>query len=165
MPADSRIEGIELLQHFQCSHVLESRLHEDTSDQLSYQGHLFTLGPVAEKSVMPDSDESVRKDMHEESSDEFFRRETQGGRVAGPVVLDSEGDGLVRHLQNSAVGNGDVMGIAAQIFNDVGSTFEGFLEMRNPFLGIERGQEIIELGRISEHDLGEWDIQLATLVE
>lgn len=165
MPADPRIEGVELLQNLQCRHVLEPWLHADTSDQLPDQCHLLTLGPVAEESVMPDSDESVRKDMHEESPDEFFRREAQSGRVAGPVVLYPEGDGLVRDLQDPAVGNGDVMGIATQVFNDVGSAFECFLEMRNPFLGIEYGEEVVELGSISEHDLREWDIQLATLVE
>ncbi len=153
MPAYSRIEGVEFLQHFQCGHILEHWLHADTSDQLPDQCHLFTLGPVAEKSVMPDSDESVRKDMHEESPDELFRRETKDGRVSGPVVLYSEGDGLVCHFQNPAVGNGDVMGVATEVFNHVCSTFEGLLEMGDPFLGIERGQEIIELGRISEHSL------------
>ncbi len=35
---------------------------------------------------------------------------------------------------NSAVGDRNVMGIAAQIFNDVCSAFKGFLEMGNPFL-------------------------------
>ena len=57
------------------------------------------------------------------------------------------------------------MGVAAQIFNDVGSPFEGFLEMGNPFLGIEGREKIIELGRVSEHSLGEGNIQLSTLVE
>ena len=165
LPADSGIDGIELLQNLQCRHVLEPWLHADTSDQKSYQCHLLTLGPIAEKSVMPDSDESVRKDMHEESPDEFFRSEAQGGRVSGPVVLDPEGDGLVRHFQDPAVGDGDVVSVATQIFNDIGSAFEGFLEMWNPFLGVEHGQEVVELGRISEHDLGERDIQLAALVE
>ena len=57
------------------------------------------------------------------------------------------------------------MGVAAQIFNDVGSPLEGFLEMGNPFLGIEDREKIIELGRVSEHSLGEGNIQLSTLVE
>ena len=57
------------------------------------------------------------------------------------------------------------MGVAAQIFNDIGSPFEGFLEMGNPFLGIEDREKIIELGRVSEHGLGEGNIQLSTPVE
>ena len=62
--ADFRIKVVELLEYLQCGHVSEPRFHVDTTDQLPDQGHLLTLGSVAEKSVMPDSDESVRKDMH-----------------------------------------------------------------------------------------------------
>lgn len=57
------------------------------------------------------------------------------------------------------------MGITTEVFYDVGSPFEGFLEMGNPFLGIEEREEIIELGRISEHGMGEGNLQLSALVE
>ena len=70
--ADSRIKVVELLEHLQCGHVFESRFHADTTDQLPDQSHLLPLGSVAEQSVMPDSDESVRKNMHEESPYELF---------------------------------------------------------------------------------------------
>ena len=62
--ADSRVEAIKLLEYLQCGHVFESGHHLDTSDQHSNQTHFFTLGSVAEESVMPDSDESVRENMH-----------------------------------------------------------------------------------------------------
>lgn len=37
--------------------------------------------------------------------------------------------------------------------------------MGNPFLGIEDREEIVELGRVSEHGMWERDLQLSALVE
>ena len=46
--ADFRIKVVEFLEHLQCGHVSEPRFHADTTDQLPDQGHLLTLGSVAE---------------------------------------------------------------------------------------------------------------------
>ena len=46
--ADFRIKVVELLEYLQCGHVSEPLFHTDTTDQLPDQGHLLTLGSVAE---------------------------------------------------------------------------------------------------------------------
>jgi len=114
---------------------------------------------------MPDSDEPVWEHMHEKSSDKLSRSQGGCGWGARFVIFDLEGDGLRGGTKDSGVGDGDVVGVSTQVFNDVGSPFEGFLEMGNPLLRIERGEKFFKLPAILEHDFREGKDQLPFSVQ
>ena len=114
---------------------------------------------------MPDSDEPVWEHMHEKPPDKLSRSQGGGGWGARFVVFDLEGDGLRGGAKDSGVGDGDVVGVSAEVFNDVGRPFEGFLEMGNPLFRIERGEKCFELPAILEHDFRVGKDQLPFLVQ
>ena len=114
---------------------------------------------------MPDSDESVWEHMQEEPPDKLSRSQGGCGWDARFVVLNLEGDGLRGGAQDSGVGDGNVMGVSAEVFDDIGSPFEGFLEMGNPLLCIERGEKCFKLPGILEHDFRERKDQFPFLVQ
>ena len=62
---------------------------------------------------MPDSDEPVWEHMQEKPPDKLSRSQGHGGGDARFVVFDFEGDGLRGGIQDSGVGDGDVVGVSA----------------------------------------------------
>ena len=114
---------------------------------------------------MPDSDEPVWEHMHKKPTDKLSRSQSGGGRGARFVVFALKGDGLRGETKDSGVGDGDVVGVSTQVFNDVGRPFESFLEMGNPLLRIERGEKCFKLPGILEHDFRERKDQFPFLVQ
>ena len=163
--AEFRIKAIEAFQDFQGGHVLEPGREADTAHQISDYRHLYAFGSITQESVMPDSDEPVWEHIHEKPPDELSRSQGGSGRGAHFVVFDLGGDGLRGGTKDSGVGDGDVMGVSTQVFNDVGRPFEGFLEMGNPLFRIKCVEKFFELSGILEHDLREGKDQFPLFVQ
>ena len=64
---------------------------------------------------MPDFDESLWKNMHEESSDKFFMPKGELFFRVGFVVLHPKNNRFVADLKDPGVADGDPMRISAQI--------------------------------------------------
>ena len=100
--------------------------------------------PMAEPAVVADAVEAARQDVQEKAPDEFRRveghrlRRLRGG---GAVVLIAEADVAVVHVEQSLVGDGDTMGVAADVFEDLLGTGEGRFRIHDP-VGLPRGLEM-----------------------
>ena len=66
------------------------------------------------------------------------------------VVLDAEGDALVVHADQSAVGYGDPVRVARQVRQDGFWTGEGFLGVDNPVDFAQWVEEIVKDGIVDE---------------
>lgn len=85
-------------------------------EEPSAEDKLVAAGAIGEEAVMADAVESVRQGMQEKAADElvgFERHHLVDG--APSVVLPSEADLAVGQRDQATVGNGDTMGVAAQI--------------------------------------------------
>lgn len=70
---------------------------------------------------------ALREDVEQEAAKEFDRTER-----ALIVVARAESDGVVAQGDDPSVGDGDAVGVAAEILEDVGRTSEGRLDIDDP---------------------------------
>jgi hypothetical protein len=93
--------------------------------------------------------ESFGKDMKKESSDELTGGYGYEPFLAGVfVVTCEESDPMVGNLDEAVVGDGDLVGVASQILEDLLRASEWFLGVYDPFLAIEFVHEALESIRI-----------------
>jgi hypothetical protein len=92
-----------------------------------------------------DSHEPLGQDMQKEAANEF---DTLQGHdfppVAVAIVAPVERDGLLVHLHQAMVGEGDSVSVAGQIIEDLFRTGEGRLAIDHPFLFPALRQESLE---------------------
>jgi hypothetical protein len=82
-------------------------------------------GSVGEEAVVADADEALREDVEEEAADELRQRKGEGSHSPAAVVLVAEGHRLVIDVQESMVGEGDAVGVAGEVLEDVLGAVEG----------------------------------------
>lgn len=100
----------------------------------------FHFAPIPEKSIVADFHEAVRQDMHEEPADELHRGNGHDFPSAPVfVVLPFEGDAAALDIQNPAVGDGDPVGISAEVIHNTGSVLEGRFAVDKPIFFVKRG--------------------------
>ena len=107
---------------------------------------------VAEKAVVADALKTIRQNVKQEAPQELICRQA---RHLGPlrmfVVLVGEGNlPVVKRLQ-AVIGDGDPMGIAAQIVQNPAGAAEWPLGLDHPLHIVERRQipgEIVGIGQI-----------------
>ena len=80
------------------------------------------------------------------------------------VVLAGEGDGTVLDAADSAVGDGDAVGIAGEVGEHGLGAAEGGLCVYDPFAIAQRCQEGLEGGRVGEARLCAEECQAAVLI-
>jgi hypothetical protein len=88
---------------------------------------------VAEKAEISDAVKSVRQHMDQEAADELLSRE--GHRllaVVVPVILPVESDLAFVHGHQQVVGDGDTMGVAPDIVENLSRPGEGRLRIDDP---------------------------------
>ena len=87
-------------------------------DQLSGASDVRFAGGTGEQSVVADAMEPLGQDVEQEAPDEFVWRQRHRA-VPRPsvaaVVLEAEGDATVIEANQSAVRDGDAVGIASEI--------------------------------------------------
>src|SRR5215510_2927198 len=78
------------------------------------------------------------------------------------VVLPSEGNALSIECQQSMIGNGHAMGVAAQIAQNLPGSTKGLLGIDDPVLAMQAANQLCELARIGQR--GGWSGAVKFLV-
>jgi hypothetical protein len=89
-------------------------------------GERFGQGSGVE-AIVPDLVEAVGKDVEEEAA-----KELDGVEGDGAAVFGAEGDGIGGDLDEPGVGDGDAMGVAAEILEHVIEFPEGLFDVDDP---------------------------------
>lgn len=102
---------------------------------------------IGEEPIMADSVKAVGQAVEQEAPDELVRVERhQPGRVAMAVIAPAEGHVRIVGADQTAVGDGDPVGIAAEIGEDMFGRSERRLGVDDPFfapkLPDRRGEDI-----------------------
>ena len=104
--------------------------------------------------------------MHRETADKFrvFQRDLPPGipRFLAPC---REGDVRFRDGQDPAVGDGDLMGVTAEILDGVSETIKGFLDVRAPVLIVKGIPEFSPVVRVAQLFTGGGKEQFSVLKE
>ena len=107
---------------------------------------------------MSNFDEAVGQDVVEESSHKGDR--VEGGELP---VLGCEFDGLVVGGDEPLVGDGDAMGVSAEVLEDVAGAGEGSLGVDDPAQSVESVEEaaeavlVIDVGGLAGDDVELFD--------
>jgi hypothetical protein len=98
-----------------------------------------------EQAEVPDLHEAARQDVLEKATHEF-----EGGDPADVTAARAEEDLLVVDVEQTVVGDGDAMGVLAEVAEERGRAFEWGLGVYDPVLPVERVLEPSELGGLQE---------------
>jgi hypothetical protein len=101
--------------------------------QLSTKRESSCAMAIGEEAEVADAMEAGRQDVQEEPAHELARIERHDLAAAFlPVVLPEETDGIVCHGDEAAVGDGDAMGVAAEIGQHLLGAAEGRFGVDHP---------------------------------
>ena len=108
---------------------------------------------IGQQAKVPDAHEARGDGVHQETTEELAAIQRQGsGAVAVGVVLVVESDVLVVHTDQPAIGDGDAMGVAGQVFEYLLGPTKWRLGIDDPVVldgGIE---QLIELAVVIRAD-------------
>lgn len=95
--------------------------------------------------------ESWREHVKQEAPDELLSVESHRLLLSSiGVVLPAKRDAAVVERNEAIVRDGDAMGIASQVLQDLAWPTERFFRVDNPFGCVERGYEFFPVGEASE---------------
>ncbi len=110
------------------------------AEQPTGAGQVLGAPAVGEQSVVADAVEALGQDVDEEASDELLRGQRHDLLpvaspigIWGPVVLPLEGHAAVVEGDETAVGDGDAVGVARQVGEDRLGPTERRLGVDHPF--------------------------------
>ena len=113
---------------------------------------------------MADAAELVREDVEQEAANELVDGERHClGFVADAVILPAETDTTVLAGEETAVGDGDAMGIAAEIVEHLLGSAERAFGVDDPGDAAQRGEVAGEGGRFGECGEVAEEVQLASV--
>src|SRR5258708_5776817 len=98
-----------------------------------------------EEAEVADADQDFGQNMDEKAAQKLL-----GGNghdlvlAAVSIVSPAEGDAMVLESHEAMVGDGDAMGIAGQVVENMFSTAEGWLGVNDPVLSAELPEEMVE---------------------
>lgn len=98
---------------------------------------ILFLHAVIEKSVVTDFLKTGRKYMHKKTPDKFRMLQGYFFHSTCFIVTCRKGNGVFCYFFDTAVGDGNAVGIAAKILNGIAKTIKGFLDIGTPFFYIE----------------------------
>ncbi len=102
-------------------------------------------GAVGEEAKVADADEAVGDDVEEEAADELRRLQLHHlDAIAVGVVLPAEAEAAVVEAENTLVGEGDAVGIAAQVLEDLFGAGEGAFGVYDPVILAELAEPLRE---------------------
>ena len=117
--------------------------------ELTCTDELARDGTGRPKAEVTDLDEASGKDMEEEAADEFL-----DGERDDLGVLAAEGDVGFRQGAEALIGDGDAMGIAAEIAEDLAGTGKRPLGIDDPFFLVEGVEESLPSSRVGQGGAG-----------
>ena len=99
---------------------------------------------MAQKAIVPDALEAVGQDMQQETANEFVGFQCHGFLlVAMPIIFPVKSHLAILDVEQSVVGDGHAMGIAAQVVEDLFGTTERPFGIRHP-LGFAKRRQILK---------------------
>ena len=112
-------------------------------------------GPVAvsKEAVVADAVLSFWQNVDQEPADELVRFEGHDlvpTRTVDAIILDAEGDAVVVHADQAAVGNRDTVCVSRQIGQHSLGSGEGFLCVDDPVDFTQWFEEIVEAGLVGK---------------
>ena len=128
------------------------------TQQLLAHGQQRLTFAIGEEAKVSDADETSGQYMLDKTAEELGRRQSHFAvLVAVRVVLPTECDALSVECEESVIGDGNAMGVAAEIAKNVLRPAEGRFGINDPILAEQSAQECGEPFRISQRF--EWTIQ------
>ena len=113
---------------------------------------------MGEEAKVSDADETSGQYMLNKTAEELRRRQSHFAVLfAVRVVLPPECDALSIKCQKAVIGDGNAMGVAAEIAKNVLRSAEGPFGVNDPVLAKQSAQECGETFRVSQRF--EWTIQ------
>lgn len=102
---------------------------------------------LARKAEVADADEGGGKRVKQETPNEFFRGQGHGlALVAVATIAKGKGDVAVFDVKNAVVGNGDAVGIAAEVVENFFRPAERRLGVDDPWLLTKPSNQVVESG-------------------
>ena len=131
-------------------------------EQAAAEGELLLAVAAGEEAEVADAVEVFGQDMEQEAADELFGGEGQGLEAAVmAVVPPTEADLTVLDGEEAVVGDGDAVGVAAEVVEDLVGAGEGGLGVDDP-LGLAEGLEVAgEGGGVIESGQGVAELEPA----
>jgi hypothetical protein len=96
---------------------------------------------ITQEAIVANALKAVRQDMKEKAAEEFACG--QGHElllVVMPIVFPAEGDGVLLQAHQPMIGDGDPVGVAAQIIEDLLGAAKGWLGVHDPLGGTYRSE-------------------------
>jgi hypothetical protein len=110
-------------------------LRQRSIQELSAKGESVAAVAVGEEAEVADLGKAVGKNVQEEAADELPGVESHGsGAVVFFAVPPLEGHLCILKRQQAVVGNGDAVGIAAEVIEDLGGSPEGRFGIDDPLM-------------------------------
>ena len=156
----------DLFQDLRHLHAGKSCFESLMSLKPEDQFEVSAFHAVAEETVVADLLESGRQDVHQETPDELFIRERD--HAPGPAFVSGpcgECHPVFCHFKDTAVGDGDLVGITAKVFNGVPETVEGLFDVWTPVFPVEGVPEFMPCVGIPQMEAGSRKIQLPGLIQ
>ena len=116
-----------------------------TAKEITAQSDLTILITRRQKTIVTDPDEPFGRDMHQETTNEFFSGDSDFFPLSLVfVIFCSIGNSAVRHAFNTVVADRDPMGILSKILDNGLRAIERFLAVRDPLFFITGVQQFLE---------------------
>jgi hypothetical protein len=106
---------------------------------------------IGHDTEVADTDESLRQDVKQKTSDELVGRDGHRSHlVAAGVIPPTEGNAFAIEGDEPVVGDGDTMSITAEISDDLFWAAEGGFGINNPILTKQQSEERREVFRFHQ---------------
>jgi len=103
---------------------------------------------VGEESEVADANQSAGQHVKQEAAQELISGNGHDLLLAAVgIISPAEGDAIVLEGHEAMVGNGDAMGVARQVVENVFGTAEGWLGVDDPVLAEPLPEEVAECAR------------------
>ena len=113
--------------------------------QLPAERQEFAAAPVCEEAAEADAHKTARQGVEQEPPQKLLGGDRHQPLLAlVRIVFPAEGDLAVGKVHDPVVGDGDAMGVAGQIVEDMFGSSEGPLGVDHPVLTEQRPQESME---------------------
>ena len=134
--------------------------------QLSGQQEAVAWEAVGEQSEVADAHEASGQHVEEEAAQELCSRKRHDALLAAMgIVFPAQADALSVEGQQAVIGNGDAMGVAAQVAEHMCGSAEGRLGIHDPLLFAQLVQQFCEQFPILKHSGGTTAVQRSVAVE
>jgi hypothetical protein len=122
------------------------------AEQAGQRGRFVVSEPsasaVGEESEVADADQAAGQHVKQETAQELICGNGHDLLLAAVgIVSPAEGDAIIFKGHEAMVGDGDAMGVAGQVVENVFGTAEGWLGVDDPVLLAELPEEVAECAR------------------